>query len=222
MKNLPQNWTSYGSILLVVMGVPTYFSLLFISMYGCILFGILLFLRIIIKKNYTYLLFFTIFSCYFYKVLDYTLFQFQSLILLKYVMPQLMLKGQLAEKAFNVIPLITLGSADIKTSFLNILLFIPFGFGLPFITDFRMKKVVIIGCIVSLMIELLQLMSGFIAGITFRVADINDVIFNTLGVLLGYLLFIQFVILIRFLFHKYTIRSNAISTYILKRPQFDS
>ena len=44
-------------------------------------------------------------------------------------------------QAMNLIPLVTLTPQDLKTSLLNILLMIPFGFGLPFITNFRMKKI---------------------------------------------------------------------------------
>src|SRR6185295_10357703 len=102
------------------------------------------------------------------------------------------LNGQTAGKTMNLIPLITLTPEDIKTSLLNILLLIPFGFGLPFITNFRMKKVIIIGALFSFSIELLQLITGLLAQITFRVADINDLIFNTIGVAIGYILFIQF------------------------------
>ena len=90
----------------------------------------------------------------------------------------------------NLIPLVTLTHADLKTSLLNVLLLIPFGFGLPFITNLRMKKIVVIGALFSLVIECLQLITGLMAGITFRIADINDVIFNIVGVAVGYLLFV--------------------------------
>jgi glycopeptide antibiotics resistance protein len=103
-----------------------------------------------------------------------------------------MLNGIEAGKSLNLIPLITLTLEDLKTSFLNILLMIPFGFGLPFIANLRMKRVVIIGVLFSIGIELLQFLTGLMAGITFRVADINDVIFNTFGVVVGYVLFTGF------------------------------
>ena len=134
--------------------------------------------------------FFTIFYAYIVEVLDYTLFQFQSLVLLKYFMPDLILNGQTAGKSINLIPLITLTPQDLKTSLLNILLLIPFGFGLPFVTNLRMKPIVVIGALFSIVIEFLQLITGLMAKITFRIADINDVIFNTLGVAVGYMLFV--------------------------------
>src|SRR5438132_1110680 len=101
---------------------------------GLIWLGFVIFLRLK-KKSRVYLIFFTIFYVYIIKVLDYTLFQFQSLLLLKYFMPNLILNGQ--TENINLIPLIALTSQDLKTSLLNILLLIPFGFGLPFITNFR-------------------------------------------------------------------------------------
>ena len=166
-------------------------------------------------------IFLTIFYVYIVKVLDYTLFQFQSLVLLKHFMPGLILNGQTAGKSMNLIPLITLTPQDLNTSILNILLLIPFGFGLPFITNFRMKKIVVMGMLFSIIIEFLQLITGFMAKITFRIADINDVIFNTVGVAIGYILFVGFVRIYRNISHNWAISANPISRYIAERPQID-
>jgi glycopeptide antibiotics resistance protein len=136
-------------------------------------------------------------------------------------MPDLILNGQAAGKAINLIPLITLTPQDLKTSLLNILLLIPFGFGLPFITNYRMKKIVVIGALFSIIIEFMQLITGFIAKITFRIADINDVIFNTVGVAIGYLLFVGFVRTYRHLSPNWEISANPILQYIAERPQID-
>ncbi len=171
------------------MQVMTYFNLATLLLVVLVWIGMIMFLRWHKKKSFLYLALFTIFYIYLVKVLDYTLFQFQSLLLLKHFMPQLMLNGETAGKSLNLIPLITLTSADMKTSLLNILLMIPFGFGLPFITNFRFKKVVLAGMLFIIGIELLQFVTGLIAGMTFRVADINDVIFNTIGATIGYLIF---------------------------------
>lgn len=171
------------------MGVTIYFNLLIVALFVLVWIGLVLFLRLKKKKTFIYLLFFTIFYIYLFKVLDYTLFQFQSLLILKLFAPNLMLRGVEAGKSLNIIPLITLTLKDITTSLLNILLFIPFGLGMPFITPYRMKKIITIGAIVSILIELAQLLTGYVAKTTFRIADINDVLFNTLGVIIGYLLF---------------------------------
>lgn len=199
----------------------TYFDLLTIFLVGLIWIGIFTLLRLKKKKSFVYLIFFTLFYIYLIKVLDYTLFQFQSLILLKLFMPELILRGQTLGKSINLIPLINLGPQDLETSLLNILLLIPFGFGLPFITDFRMKKIVIIGALFSISIEFLQLITGLLAQITFRIADINDVIFNTIGIVVGYILFVGFMHLYHHLSDNWNLLTNPILHYIAKRPQID-
>lgn len=192
-----------------------------VLLFGLIWLGALAFLRLRKKKSLVYLIFFTIFYVYLYKVLDYTLFQFQSLLLLKHFLPNLILQGQTAGRDWNLTPLVTLTPNDLKTSLLNILLLIPFGFGLPFITKFRTKKIVVAGALFSVVIELLQLITGFTAKITFRIADINDVIFNTVGAAVGYLLFIAFLRIFRYLHRNRKITANPILRYIAERPQTD-
>ena len=56
-------------------------------------FGLAALLRLRKGKSLVYLLFFTAFYVYVAKVLDYTLFQFQSLLLLRHFVPGLMLSG---------------------------------------------------------------------------------------------------------------------------------
>ncbi len=175
------------------MDVVKYFNVLAVVLVSLIWLAIILFLWLKKKKSLVYLVLFTVFYIYLVKVLDYTIFQFQSLLLLKYFVPSLILNGQAVGETINLVPLITLTAGDLKTSLLNILLLIPFGFGLPFVANFRMKKVVVIGVCFSIFIELLQLITGLIAGSTFRIVDINDVLFNTLGVVVGYLLFVGLV-----------------------------
>jgi glycopeptide antibiotics resistance protein len=170
-----------------VLGIST------LLLFGSIWCGIVAFLRVTKKKSVVYLLFFTIFYIYLYKVLDYTLIQFQSLLLLKHFIPGLMLNGVTAGESFNLIPLVTLTIGDLRTSLLNILLMVPFGFGLPFIANSSAERTVVTGALFSIVIELLQLITGLTAKTTFRIADVNDVIFNTAGVAIGYLLFDGFV-----------------------------
>lgn len=86
----------------------------------------------------------------------------------------------------NLIPFwdITNGvSAYLINSGLNILLFIPLGFILPLLwKEFRSRKAMgITGFLVSLGIELAQLLN-------YRISDVDDLIMNTLGALLGYAL----------------------------------
>ena len=74
--------------------------------------------------------------------------------------------------------------ADFKNTILNIILFIPMGIMLPFLwkkyNSFR--ATLIFGFCMSLAIELLQIL-------TYRATDINDLIANTVGAVLGYFVF---------------------------------
>lgn len=67
------------------------------------------------------------------------------------------------------------------TSFLNVILFVPLGFLLPTIwSDYRsFRRTLVMGLGFSLIIEILQIF-------TFRLTDIDDLITNTLGTILGY------------------------------------
>lgn len=70
---------------------------------------------------------------------------------------------------------------------LNIIMFMPFGFLLPLIWERYRKvwKVVLVGAGFSLAIEMGQLLNR-------RVSDINDLLMNTFGVLIGYVIWIIF------------------------------
>lgn len=84
----------------------------------------------------------------------------------------------------NIVPFIDIMNAPMS-AILNIILFIPFGIMVPLLwnQDFHdMFKVVVSSFLFSLSIELLQVL-------TFRLTDINDLITNTLGSLIGYLIF---------------------------------
>ena len=165
-----------------------------------------------------YLTLFTIFYIYLYKVLDYTLLQFQSLLLLQPFLPGLKVRGTSVGESLNLVPLASLTTGDLKTSLLNILMLMPFGFGLPFLTSWKMPRVIFAGAVFSISIELLQLVTGALAGVTFRIADINDVIFNTLGAFFGYLIFILFLRLTR-MFPYWQASHNPIARYLASRPQ---
>lgn len=88
---------------------------------------------------------------------------------------------------FNLIPFLDIVNgpmAYIKNSVLNILLFIPLGFLLPVIWEpgySSLKKVFLTGLGVSAGIEVLQIF-------TYRLTDVDDLITNTAGTILGYYL----------------------------------
>jgi Glycopeptide antibiotics resistance protein len=73
---------------------------------------------------------------------------------------------------------------SILSDILNIIMTIPFGFFLPLIwTEFRsIKKVALTGFVFSFFIELSQLLNR-------RATTVDDLIMNTLGAIIGYLIF---------------------------------
>ncbi len=81
---------------------------------------------------------------------------------------------------FNFVPFAYMFS-DLRSTSLNVLLFLPLGFFLPVLwSRFRgLSRTLLFGFCTSLLIELLQIF-------TFRATDINDLMTNTLGTLLGW------------------------------------
>ena len=74
----------------------------------------------------------------------------------------------------------------------NVLLTIPFGFGLSFILPIKARHFLWLAFAVGFGIELSQLVISLILGYPYRYIDINDVLMNALGVLIGYSLFVIF------------------------------
>ena len=79
-----------------------------------------------------------------------------------------------------------------RTIFENILLTLPFGFGISFIVPIKPKHIAWLGIMVGLLFELTQFAISLVVRSPFRATDINDVIFNAIGVLLGYGIFLVF------------------------------
>jgi glycopeptide antibiotics resistance protein len=87
----------------------------------------------------------------------------------------------------NLMPLVEIGnnsSAYLRHSLLNILMFVPLGFMVPLIKKRynSLPRILLLGFTASGLIELLQLFS-------FRITDVDDLITNTLGAVVGLLLF---------------------------------
>ena len=87
-------------------------------------------------------------------------------------------------ESFDVIKIIIpQDGGEVAMLICNCVLFIPFGFLLPIIFQ-RMKiiRVLIISLIVILIIELLQAAGG-------RMLEVNDIVTNLLGTVIGYMLY---------------------------------
>jgi len=102
-----------------------------------------------------------------------------------------------------------------KLSFFNILMTVPLGFGLPFLFRASFKKILIAGVLTGIILESGQLLTALYAGYTFRFVDIDDVIFNISGTLLGYfILFKLFKLTFNILVRKWNIKFNSIVKHI--------
>ena len=109
-------------------------------------------------------------------------------------------------KLDNSINLIPISSEGAMTYILNIIMFMPFGFLLPLIwKNFRnAKKVVLMGFLMSLAIEICQLFN-------IRTTDIDDLLMNTLGTLVGYCCWKVFSLIFRNL---YVWRNSGLVSFV--------
>jgi glycopeptide antibiotics resistance protein len=78
----------------------------------------------------------------------------------------------------------------VTSSLLNILLTIPFGFGISFVVPVRSRQLWLLAPLVGVCLEAVQLLISLLVRYPYRVVDVNDVLFNALGVLIGYGLFL--------------------------------
>lgn len=180
---------------------------------GSILYGLwfLAFIPVIVllikrKINIQYFLVFLLFYLYIYKLIDLTLLPIP-------------LDGQAIhemsvtsnkENIFNIIPFhnffnyfnIRNTNAMIKHDIIqyaeNILLFVPFGFLLPLLKRklTNIKQLLLISTTVSFCIEFIQLIGSLLIHTLYRYADIDDIIANVVGALIGFMLIKLFTIIV--------------------------
>jgi len=91
-------------------------------------------------------------------------------------------------RSINLIPF--KGSFNLG-SIQNIIMTMPLGFLVPLIRTkaTSLKQIALVGILAGLIIEAMQLMQLLINTFTFRVIDVNDVLFNFCGVLIGFFCF---------------------------------
>ncbi|MFT8319047.1 MAG: VanZ family protein [Sporolactobacillus sp.] len=176
-------------------------------LYGAIILLILLLvtMKISFKKSLPYLLFFSIMYIYLCFVIDYTQFPIYTTENLRIAF------GPLLWHSINLIPF---KGFAFKTSLLNVLLTIPFGFGLSFVYKTNLKRIAVASILIGVIIELLQLIIGIIDGFMLRVVDINDVIFNFIGSLIGYVIFLILLKVFKVIINKNKIQLNSLLKYI--------
>lgn len=78
----------------------------------------------------------------------------------------------------------------LKSHFLNVIMFIPMGMTISFFKEsYNGWDVLKKGFYISLGIEIAQLTIGLLLGASSRLFDVNDLIMNTLGAFIGYMIF---------------------------------
>lgn len=139
------------------------------------------------NKDFTYILFYFVFNVYLLYVLKYTIFPIPV-----YGPPMEEVMGK--SNFFSHINFIPFNFESIYYLFSmqvlgNVILSIPFGFGIPYVIKFKKSKLYLVAIFFGMVIELIQLCISLLLGFAYRTIDINDVIFNFLGVIIGFYLF---------------------------------
>jgi glycopeptide antibiotics resistance protein len=164
------------------------------------------------SRNLAYLACFAIFSVYMLFVINIVIFP-------------LYIDGIFAEQirrvslrqSVNLIPFnfntfdgsfVGLSEDSLVTTLQNILFTLPFGFGLSFVAPVKGKHFLWLALGFGLVAEGLQLFI-LLLGYSNRIIDINDVIMNALGVLLGYAAFRLFAWLYLWLIQAFKLQDAA-------------
>ncbi len=96
----------------------------------------------------------------------------------------------------------------------NILLTIPFGFGVSFVLRLKPKDFLWLAILLGLVFETVQLIISFTFRSSFRIVDVNDVLLNAIGVWIGYGLFRVFGYLYLSLIRRFKIRPKHLFAFI--------
>ena len=95
----------------------------------------------------------------------------------------------------------------------NIILTIPFGFGVNFIAQLKPKNIHWLAVSVGFLIEFTQLVISLAVG-AYRTVDITDVLLNVAGILLGYFLFKGFARLYCLLVQRFNVKAKGLIGYV--------
>jgi len=137
------------------------------------------------KRNLSYLLFFSIFWIYLLAVVQAIFFPFAI---------NTNDAGAIFRPSINLIPFYFGACFDmpalcVRGIIENIILTIPFGFGISFLVRIKPRNFFWLAISVGFALEFTQLIISFFFKSGFRAVDVNDVILNGLGILLGYAFF---------------------------------
>lgn len=96
----------------------------------------------------------------------------------------------------------------------NILMTVPFGFGVSFIARLRTRDFFWLAIAVGSVIEVAQFVLDLAIRTTYRTVDANDVLFNATGILFGYGIFRVFAWLYLTITHRFGIEQRGLLAYI--------
>jgi glycopeptide antibiotics resistance protein len=98
----------------------------------------------------------------------------------------------------------------------NILLTIPFGFGINFLTSIKGQKILSLALSVGFLIEICQLLVSLLVGVAYRTVDVSDVILNASGVIIGYVLFRFFSWLYVSILRMFNLKPEGLFEYVFQ------
>jgi len=96
----------------------------------------------------------------------------------------------------------------------NILMTVPFGFGINFIARLKIRDIAWLAFGLGLSIETTQFALDLLLGRAYRSVDANDVLFNGLGVWLGYGLFLLFAWLFLTVTRRLEVKPTGLLAYL--------
>ena len=192
-----------------------------------ILFFLILILRLA-KRSWSYLFFFSVFWMYLLLMVGLVVFPIPLVAPLR--IDKFTISFQYALSEIHLIPYnypnFDYFSAYTRFEILtNVILTIPFGFGILWVWPSLSNMMLPMALLVGFMNETAQFLLMVLWGFSYRVVDVNDVILNTLGFLIGYILFLIFTWSLRGIVKLFRIKPGGIFQYIVetgkksKKPQ---
>jgi len=173
------------------------------------------------RRGMFYLFFFSIFWVYLLVLVSVTVFPiplgmdggFRSGTIWSQIVSMFKFSG------LNLIPLYFGNCWDLPRAcatgiYENILMTVPFGFGINFIAHLRKRDFIWLALALGLLIETTQFALDLILGGVYRTVDVNDVLFNALGVWIGVGLFFGFARLFMAITRRFEIRHAGLSAYL--------
>jgi glycopeptide antibiotics resistance protein len=183
--------------------------------------GILVILNLILRikrRSWTYLFFFSAFGLYMLILIGLVVFPIPLEPPLK--LSELWTSLQAAIPRIYLLPH-DYGSLAIYPGYYkfeilaNVFLTIPFGFLVLWVRPSLSNKMLLTALLVGVLDEAAQFLLLLFWGFSYRVVDINDVFLNSLGVLIGYFLFVIFTWSLKRIVKVFRIQPTGILKYMV-------